>query len=130
MSSVKDYGTVVIGEKVHTWENGVAEITSLVSSGARSVWVTYQTPDRYIFTKLRRITTKVMVVCLLLFITAQGLDLQGAQELIAQDPAGNVMGWSFNLATHNYNVPMVGVLVINETTYRIATNGTIVRCEV
>jgi hypothetical protein len=72
----------------------------------------------------------ICVILLALTLSAQGLDLQGAQELVNKDPAGNVMDWSINLAMHDYRVPMPGELVIGNETYRIENNGTIVRCEV
>jgi hypothetical protein len=71
----------------------------------------------------------VSVLCLLITVSAQALSLQGAQELVSQDPTGNVLDWCFALATHDYIVPAPGMLILGNVTYRIENNGTIVRCD-
>ena len=54
------------------------------------------------------------------------LSLQGALDLIAADPSGNVTDWSFLLAYHGYDVPRPGVLLLGGAVYTIAESGAIV----
>jgi len=51
--------------------------------------------------------------------------LANAAGLISQDERGNVQDWSFLLCTHGYDVPVVGILVLDGARYEIAENGSI-----
>jgi len=55
----------------------------------------------------------------------QEFSVAGALGLIQQDDRGSVQDWSFLLATHGYDVPVVGFLVLNETEYQITENGSL-----
>lgn len=61
-------------------------------------------------------------------VTGEGLhewSLANAAGLISQDERGSVQDWSFLLCTHGYDVPVVGVLVLDGERYEIAENGSI-----
>ncbi|MCK9571097.1 hypothetical protein M0R72_19265 [Candidatus Pacearchaeota archaeon] len=51
--------------------------------------------------------------------------LANAAGLIQQDERGSIQDWSFLLAFHGYNVPNVGILVLDGERYEIAENGSI-----
>lgn len=53
------------------------------------------------------------------------LSLQGAQDLIASDPGGDVADWSFLLAYHGYDVPAPGVLHLGGVAYTISETGAV-----
>jgi hypothetical protein len=51
--------------------------------------------------------------------------LSGAQDLIDTDPNGTIVDWSFLLASHGYDVPEPGILIIDKNSYNIYNDGTI-----
>ena len=53
------------------------------------------------------------------------LSLQGAQDLIASDPGGDVADWSFLLAYHGYDVPQPGTLHLGGVAYTITEKGVV-----
>lgn len=54
-----------------------------------------------------------LLLLLLCLTTCQAQSLQEAQDLLNFDQRCSVTDWSFVLATHGYNVPQIGVVIID-----------------
>jgi hypothetical protein len=55
-----------------------------------------------------------------------GSSLEEAQKLIDFDAHGNVLDWSFILASHGYDVPKPGIVIIDDISHIIFPTGEIV----